>query len=305
MQQVEHRFVRGVVALALAGGCAEPPTEGEGEGGPTTTEQEPEAPEDVLWADRVLNIAHACGKGTRPENTIMACEQALRDGAEVLELDIHATADGVLVVIHDDTVDRTTDGTGRVKHMSLGELRQLDAAYHYTPDGGETYPYRGMGVQVPTLEEVFDAFPDVPFVLEIKQADPPIVDPFLELCERKNVLERAVISSFLEAPLLDVRERVPDVPTNFAIPEVIELLALDDDALPTYVPPAEFLQVPIELSGISVLDEVLAARAKQLGLKVHAWTINDVTEMQMLVDMGVDGIITDYPTRLHDLLTRD
>jgi glycerophosphoryl diester phosphodiesterase len=263
---------------------------------------EMEAPEEVLWADRVLNIAHAGGKGMRPENTIVACEQALLDGAEVLELDVHATADGVLVVIHDETVDRTTDGTGRVKDLTFAEIRALDAGHHFTPDGGATHPFRGMGVTIPSLEEVLDAFPDVPYVLEIKQVDPPIVEPFIELCRDKGILDHLVIASFHEGPLLEVRDRLPEVPTNFSVPEVIELLALSGDDEADYLPPAEFLQVPIELQGISVLTPELAEKAARLDLKVHAWTINDVAEMQMLVDMGVDGIITDYPERLRDLL---
>jgi glycerophosphoryl diester phosphodiesterase len=267
---------------------------------PTTSAGE--SPDEVLWADRVINMAHAGGKGTRPENTLLACEQALLDGADVLELDVHATADGVLVVIHDDTVDRTTDGTGRVKDFTLDELRLLDAGHAFTTDDGATYPYRGMGLQIPTLEEVFDAFPDVPYVLEIKQVDPPIVEPFIELCRDKGVLDRLIIASFWEEPLVEVRQQLPDVPTNFAVPEVIEFLALTDETEPSYVPPAEFLQVPIELQNISVLSPELVERAGRLDLRVHAWTINDASQMQMLVDMGVDGIITDYPARLRDLL---
>ncbi|TMA48552.1 MAG: glycerophosphodiester phosphodiesterase, partial [Deltaproteobacteria bacterium] len=108
-----------------------------------------------------------------PENTLDAFAAAVRAGAERLELDVHATADGEIVVMHDDHVDRTTDGSGPVRSFSLAALRRLDAGHRFrTPDG--TYPYRGRGLGVPTLGELLEAIPDVPLNIEVKQLEPPL-----------------------------------------------------------------------------------------------------------------------------------
>jgi glycerophosphoryl diester phosphodiesterase len=261
-----------------------------------------EDPEDTLWSDRVLNIAHAGGKGTRPEHTMLAYETAMADGADVLELDVHATSDGVLVLMHDETVDRTTDGTGLIKGMTYQELAQLDAGYTFTTDDGATFPYRGMGLTVPTLPEVLEAYPDVPYVIELKQETPSIVAPFLQTCDDHGISDQMVASAFSVTLLQELRAAAPQMPTGFAVPEVLTFMGLTKEAEATYEPPGEFLQVPIEQAGIAVLTPEFVERAERLDLKVHAWTINDETEMQMLVDLGVDGIITDFPATLRDLL---
>jgi glycerophosphoryl diester phosphodiesterase len=261
-----------------------------------------ELPQDVLDADRVLNIAHAGGKGTRPEHTMIAYETALAEGADVLELDVHATSDGVLVLMHDDTVDRTTDGTGTIVDMTFEQLRELDAGYTFTTDDGATHPYRGMGLVVPSLQEVLQTWPDVAYVIEIKQAEPSIVEPLLMMCDESGVADRMVASAFSQDVLLELRAAAPQMPTSFAVAEVLAFMALGPDNEKSYVPHARFLQVPIEQAGIAVLTPELIERAARFDLKVHAWTINDEAEMAMLVEMGVDGIITDFPDRLRGVL---
>jgi glycerophosphoryl diester phosphodiesterase len=261
-----------------------------------------EAPEDVLDADRVLNIAHAGGKGTRPEHTMIAYETALAEGTDVLELDVHATSDGVLVLMHDETVDRTTDGSGAIASMTFAELRELDAGYTFTEDDGATHPFRGMGLQVPSVEEVFEAFPEVAYVIEIKQAEPSIVEPLLAMCDAHGISDQMVASAFSQDVLLELRAAAPQMPTSFAVAEVIAFMALSRETEATYEPPARFLQVPLEQAGLPVLTPELVERAGRFDLKVHAWTINDEAEMEMLIDLGVDGIITDYPARLQMLL---
>jgi glycerophosphoryl diester phosphodiesterase len=130
------------------------------------------------WPASPVNIAHRGGKYLAPENTLIGFQEGLtRAGVDVLEFDVHLTADGHLVVIHDDSVDRTTDGTGLVREMTLQEIKeikQLDAGYEFTENGGKTYPYRDLGITVPTLEEVYQAFPNVPVNIEIKEDQPGI-----------------------------------------------------------------------------------------------------------------------------------
>lgn len=256
-------------------------------------------PSEVLFSDAFLNIAHRGGLGPRPEHTLLAYEHALTEGADVLELDVHATSDGVLVVMHDDTVDRTTNGSGAIKELSYEELSQLDAGYGFTRDGGETFPYRGQGLTVPRLADVLQAHPSTPFVVEIKQADPPIVDDFLEVAEREGALDQMVLAAFSSEPLEELRDKAPNVPTSLALSEVLEFMSAEPES---YDPPGQFLQVPIEYAGIEVLNADFVAKARQLDMKVHAWTINDEEDMRLLVDLDIDGVITDWPGRLQGVL---
>ncbi len=126
------------------------------------------------WPAKPANIAHRGGRDIVPENTLAGFQEGLRVGADVLELEVHLTADGHLVAIHDNTVDRTTDGSGPVREKTLRELKGLDAGYRFTRDGGKTYPCRGQGITVPALEKIYQEFSDVPVNVEIKEAQPDI-----------------------------------------------------------------------------------------------------------------------------------
>lgn len=258
--------------------------------------------EEILRCDGVvLNIAHRGGAGIRPEHTLVAYEQAIADGADVLELDIHATIDGVIVVMHDDTIDRTTDGIGAIKDKTLEELKAYDAGYRFTRDEGMTFPFRGMGLVVPTLEEVLDAFPDVPYLIEIKQAEPSIVDDFVAITRTREMTRQINGASFNDDVLAELRAKAPEIDTSFAFNEVAEFVQNTiglEEAAPGYVPPAEFLQVPPSQGAFTVIHPTFISIAHQLGLKVHVWTINDEQEMRDLIDDGADGIITDDPPLL-------
>ncbi len=263
-------------------------------------------PEEILRCDGVvLNIAHRGGLRIAPEHTLVAYQQAIDDGADVLELDLHATSDAVIVVMHDDTIDRTTDGMGAIKEMTLEELKTYDAGYNFTPDDGMTFPFRGMGLVVPTLEEVLDAFPDVPYVIEIKQADPSIVDDFVAITRARGVVRQINGASFNDDVLAELRAKAPELDTSFGFNEVAEYVQNTiglEEAAPGYVPPAEFLQVPPSQGAFTVLHPTFISIAHQLGLKVHVWTINDEEEMRGLIDDAADGIMTDDPPLLTTVL---
>lgn len=274
-----------------------------GTGGTAGAPPDCPTPAALLRCDGVvINIAHRGGRRVRPEHTLVAYEQALVDGADVLELDIHATSDGVLVVMHDATIDRTTDGSGAIKEMTFAEIRMFDAGYNFTTDDGATYPYRGMGLVVPTLQEVFEAHPDVPYVIEIKQGEPSIVDDFVAMTRDHGVIDQINGASFDDDVLVELREAAPEMATSFGMDEVVQYFIESGDPAgidPSYVPPGEFLQVPPMQGQIMVLHERFVPVAHELGLKVHMWTINDEEEMRELIeDFGVDGIMTDYPPRL-------
>lgn len=258
--------------------------------GATTGDSE-EEPGNLWLSDRFLNIAHRGGKALRPEETLLAFAHALEVGADVLELDVHASADGVLVAIHDDTVDRTTEGSGAVRDMTLAELKALDAGYWFTLDEGRSYPYRGMGLTIPTVDEIFAAFPEAYFLIEIKQSEPPIVEPLIAALTEHGARERALLASFDGEPLLAVRALAPDVLTSMSTTEMLEFFTNMDN--PDYTPPAMFGQPPWELASPELVEF-----AHKVGVKVQPWTVNTAKAMHDLVALDVDGIMTDDPALL-------
>jgi len=153
-----------------------------------------EGPKD--WPVKMpVNIAHRGGKCIAPENTIVGFRAGLNAGADVLELEVHLTADGHLVVIHDDKVDRTTNGSGLIREKTLQEIKLLDAGYKFPGQGSKTYPYRGQGVVIPTLEEVYQEFPDVATNVEIKEDQPGIEQALWQVIEEAEAAERTLVVS--------------------------------------------------------------------------------------------------------------
>jgi len=296
-----------IVVTAGCGSSSDSGTAGMGGaggiGGSGGTEPKCTTPQAMLRCDKVLNIAHRGGRRIRPEHTLLAYDQALEDGADILELDVGETSDGALVVMHDDEVDRTTDCTGLIKEMTFAEIRECDAGYEFTPDDGETYPYRGMGLVVPTLQEVFDRYPDVAFIIEIKQETPSIVDNFVQTLRDSGVEDKMIGSQFSDDVLAELRAAAPEIATNTGVNETLVFWGKAfDDLDPEYEPPAEFLQVPTQFDVgdriVDVLHPGFIPRAHELDMYVHVWTINDEQEMRDLIALGVDGIMTDDPPLL-------
>ena len=264
-----------------------------------------EHPFFAQFEQRPLVMAHRGGRALWPENTLYAFERAAEMGVDVLEMDIHTTADGVPVVMHDDTVDRTTDGYGPIHSFTLDELKGLDAGYTWSPDDGKTFPYRGQGITVPTVKEVFAAFPGVPLNIEIKQEEPSMVASFCQLIHDHDLADQVLVASFHEETMAEFRQECPEVATATGTAETVSLfvrskLFLED----TYGPPAEAVQAPEYRSGLHVLTRRFIDAAHNRNLEVHAWTINEEDDMQRMISLGVDGIITDYPDRLLTLLDR-
>jgi glycerophosphoryl diester phosphodiesterase len=246
------------------------------------------------------NFAHRGGTQIAPENTLYSYHRALEVGADIIELDVRSTKDDHIVVLHDRTVDRTTNGTGDVKKLTLAELKKLDAAYRFTPDRGTTFPLRGKGITVPTLEEVFREFPTVPVNIEIKDADPDIAKSLADLIRTYKREKLTLVVSSYEVSMKTFRDISPQTHTGFTPSEARRLVFLEPEEEKTYRPPAAALQVPIRSDRIEVVTPETVARAHRHGVEVHVWTVNDEKSMRHLVRMGVDGIMTDRP----DLLAR-
>ena len=257
-----------------------------------------------LEGPRPRLFGHRGASGVIPENTLDAFAAAVRAGAERLELDVHATADGEIVVMHDDHVDRTTDGSGPVRSFSLAALRRLDAGHRFrTPDG--TYPYRGRGLGVPTLGELLEAIPDVPLNIEVKQLEPPIEAAVLATLDRFDSRDRSLLAAEDGTIMTRIRAAAPDVLTSFSAPEVAEFIyRLRDGELAGYRPPGVALQVPPSFGEVQIITEASVAAAHALGLEIHAWTINDEAEMERLLELGVDALMTDFPAHAFEVLRR-
>lgn len=252
-----------------------------------------------------LVIAHRGGSELWPENTLVAFHAAAEMGVDILEMDIHSTSDGILVVIHDEEVDRTTDGSGEVSGMTLKEIKALDAGHSWTSDKGLTYPFRGQGVEIPTLEEVFVELPGAHMNIEIKQAEPPITVQFCEMVRRYSMQERVLAASFDPGTLVDFRRECPEVASSATSDEIRMLYILSRAGLGAiYRTPAQALQIPEYSGNTYVLNPRLVSAAQAKNLQMHAWTINEVADMRRMVNTGLDGLITDYPDRMLALLSR-
>lgn len=247
-------------------------------------------------------FAHRGASGEAPENTLPAFRRAAGLGITYIELDVHLTRDGHVVVFHDDTLERTTNGHGQVKDNTLAELQQLDAGHNFSPDEGKTFPFRGQGVTVSPLVEVLHSFPQVRFTVEIKQKDSPIEEQVIAVVQECGVAHTVVLASEHDAVVTRVRSLAPAIATNCASGEVFEFMQkVFAQQLGGYHPPGQAFQIPPEYEGVALVTSETVAAIHDSGAEVHVWTINDPDEMEKLFDLGVDGIMSDFPGRLLDV----
>lgn len=251
-----------------------------------------------------LVIAHA-GSMLYPTDTLYALEQYASMGVDILEMDVHLTKDGQIILIHDDTVNRTTDGDGDVREMTLAEIKELDAGYNWTDDDGLTYPFRGQGIRIPTLEEVFIALPGYPMIVEIKQESPSMGKELCVLLREYDMQEKVMVPSFSDSAMEEFREACPETATAASSNEVKDFVYRNFAFLAGTISPEYFaLQVPEERDGIPIVTKILLWAARLQNVEVHIWTINDPEDMQRFIDMGVDGIMTDRTDLLLEILGR-
>jgi glycerophosphoryl diester phosphodiesterase len=247
-----------------------------------------------------VNFAHRGASARAPENTLEAFRLAVEARAGGLELDVRTTRDGEVVVIHDATVDRTTDGSGPVTGMTLEEVRSLDAGYRFSPDGGRTFPYRCQGVRIPTLAEVYEQFPDAYVNADIKEARPGSEAAVLRVIQDAVAEERTLVASMRHAVVRRFRRisrgRVSTSASQREIAAFYLLSRLRLESLARCVYDA--LQVPVEHRGISLVTPRFIGAAHARRVRVDVWTINDPAEMRRLLELGVDVIMTDHPEKL-------
>jgi glycerophosphoryl diester phosphodiesterase len=247
-----------------------------------------------------LLIAHRGGAALAPENTLVAFRQAAeRWRADMIEFDVRASADGRCVVMHDPTVDRTTNGTGAVGALTLSQLRALDAGFHFTADGGRTYPFRDSGARVPTIDEVFEALPQMRFTIEVKIATAQ--QPLFDAIRAHGMRERVIIAS--ERNAARTLFHTYDGVISASVEQCLPFWILHRCGLGfLHGVPADVVQLPLYHRGRRVVSKRMVRDLHAHGLPAHVWTVNDREEMERLLDWGVDGILTDRPDLLAAVL---
>jgi len=280
------------------------------------------------WLDRrVLHFAHQGGEVEAPSDTLYALKTGKKKGADVVEIDVHATADGEIVALHDTTVNRTTNGTGRVDALTLAEVQKLDAAHFFVAGCGtcgerppKDFTWRGVATgakrpprgykatdfRIPTLREILTAFPNDLINIEIKRTAPetkPYEEQVAKLLAEFGRTDDVIVVSFSDLAIEKFKYHSPATPTALALTEAGLFKFSSVSALPG-VPMSRYvaLQVPMDFEGVPVVDADFIADAHRHGLAVHVWTINDEATMRSLIDMGADGIMTDVPTLLERVL---
>ena len=256
---------------------------------------------DRAWP---IGFAHRGASARAPENTLEAFRLAAMSGVRGLETDVHMTLDGHVVAIHDDSVDRTTNGNGLVRAMTLAELKDLDAGYRFTADGGVTYPYRGRGVRVPQIREIFREFPGLGVNIEIKEDQPGVEEALLRVIEEEGARDRALVVSGKARPVARFRKLSRGrVRTGASALEIATFFYLSRMRLEGLLrPPYDALQVPAEHRGTPVVTPRFLEAAHRRGVRVDVWTIDDPEEMRRLLDLGADGIMTNRPEVLGEML---
>ncbi|HEV7888945.1 MAG TPA: glycerophosphodiester phosphodiesterase [Acidimicrobiales bacterium] len=256
------------------------------------------------WLDRrVLNYAHQGGAKEAPSSTLHAIRAALAAGADAIELDVHASLDGELMVCHDATVDATTDGSGAIAGLTLEELQSLDNAASWPSLAGRAPADRSLGVA--TLREVLVAFPGVVLNLDIKQTAPEVVGyeaALAGLLREFGRVDDVIVASFLDIATDRFSECAPEIATSAGTLATAGFWRAVQEGVP---PPAMrhvALQVPAAYQSTVIVDERFVSAAHSAGVAVHVWTVDEPDEMRRLLDLGVDGIITDRPSVLTPLL---
>jgi glycerophosphoryl diester phosphodiesterase len=256
---------------------------------------------DFFAPPRPRLFAHRGASGDYPENSMPAFEAAVRIGVPYIELDVHLTKDGAVVVSHDDNLVRVAGRNGLIDTMTLADVRTYDIGFSFSRDG-EAFPFRGSGIHIPTLQEVLETFSEQLFVIEIKQQTPTLVGSLFATIRETGMDRRVLVASEHQQPLDEIRALAPGIPTNCSSLEVAEFIQSMFTGTAWKAAPGAALQIPPEHGAIKLVTAASVAAAHQLGLEVHVWTVNEENQMRELLAMGVDGIISDYPARLREVV---
>jgi glycerophosphoryl diester phosphodiesterase len=246
----------------------------------------------LLSLTRVSAIAHRGGSKLRPENTLAAFDHARTLGVDAVECDVHLARDGEPVVIHDPTLDRTTDARGPVAALTAGELSRVDAGAAF--GAAEGFPFRGRAGGVPRLAELLERC-DLPFVIEIKGDSPATAERALAVIRDAGALDRVVFGGFSDVVLRAIRNLIPNVPTSASRLEVQAAIRRSYFRLKPRATGNRLFQVPFRFHGRQVFGAGFVRTIRRAQYPLHAWIVDDADDMRRLISWGVTGIISDRP----------
>lgn len=229
---------------------------------------------------------------------MVAFQHAVDLGYRYLETDLHLSGDGVLVCVHDPTLDRTTDGRGPISSLAVRDLQMLDAGFRFDPI--HHFPFRASGIRIPTLEEVATSFPDAVLTVDLKQ--PRLEDALTALIARLGLLDRIIVGSFRDRRIRRFRRLTAGRVATSSGPMESLRFVLAARAGRARALKADVLQIPVSYERFRMVDAAVIQAAHRLDKQVHVWTVNDLDEMEELLDMEVDGLITDRPDLLRELM---
>lgn len=255
---------------------------------------------------RPLMIAHGSAKLLFPENTWMAFDSSVAMGADVLEMDLRLTKDSVIVTHHDAEIDNTSNGTGKIADLSLSDLQSLNFGYHFTDLSGKK-PYENQHVEIATLEGLFKKYPQMKMIIEIKDEGEwgkTAAEKVFDLVTKYQMQNQVIVASFHDEILryfLDISQSKVPVSTSEREATKFALTAKSFTGF-TFVPEAVAVQLPLKSSGLNLGTRRIIASCHHHNMAIHYWTINDKEEMRDLIEKGADGIITDRPDIMAELL---
>ena len=247
----------------------------------------------LLALDLVSVIAHRGGAKLRPENTFEAFDHACALGVDAIECDVHLSRDDEVVVIHDFTVERTTDGVGPVEAMTAGELARLDAGFRFKPDEG--HPYRGRGGGIPRLSDLLARYATMPVIIEIKGSRAEVAVRTVKAVRHAGAERRVVIGGFNGGVIDVVRGLAPEIVTSASVLEVRAALTRSYLLMAPKPTGYRLFQVPLRLKGKKALRRHFVRAARRGAIPVQAWIVDEPEDMRRVIDWGVTGIISDRP----------
>jgi glycerophosphoryl diester phosphodiesterase len=248
----------------------------------------------VFQSDRPLVFAHRGGARLAPENTMPAIDNGMALGADGLEIDVQLSADGIPVVIHDTTLDRTTDRTGAVSALTAAELARVDAGYHFERDG--THPFRGQGIGVPRLDDVLAKYPQTRVIIEMKGGQPQLAHAVAASIRKAGAVDRTCVGSFYQGSVDAIRAADPEVVTSASQSEARWTLHRSWVRWP-WVSAQRYVafQVPEYAGRMRVVSKAFVRQVHKQGHVLQVWVVNERDDIRRLLDWGVDGIISDRP----------
>ncbi len=242
-------------------------------------------------------VAHRGGSLLAPENTFPAFDRAVALGADAVETDVHLTRDGVVVVFHDDETERITGAVGTIEGRTLVEVQGLDAAHGFSLDGGQTFPWRGRGVRVPTLADTLARYPALRFSVDAKSQDAALVEALVRVVQREGAVDRVCLGSFFDEQAERIGALLPEV-ARF-LPEraaTCHVMAAKSGQSANACPPGyDLASLPHRMGAMTVVDRAVMEHFHSLGMPVHVWDVEEEQDMCDLLALGADGLITDRP----------